>query len=79
MCIQYVMYPVSRRHLLDVMVEMGKGDHMEKNSVTSVFVKAFRIEPLEEDGIVTVDGEKVEFGPIQGQMMETKANILIPS
>lgn len=79
MCIQYLTYPVTRKHLRNVMGEMETGEHMTKNSVKSVFVRAFRIEPLEDDGIVTVDGEKVEFGPIQGQMLDMKANILIPS
>lgn len=79
MCIQYVLHSATRSELFNVMTDMEHGTHMGKDTTKSVFAKAFRIEPMEDDGIITVDGEKVEFGPIQGQMMDLKANILIPS
>lgn len=39
-------------------------------------VKAFRIEPEGSEGIITVDGERVGYGAIQGQKLNGLARVL---
>ncbi|XP_015267548.1 PREDICTED: sphingosine kinase 2 [Gekko japonicus] len=39
-------------------------------------VRAFRLEPLTRKGILTVDGERVEYGPIQGEVHHSVANLI---
>lgn len=42
-------------------------------------VKAFRIEPSEGiTGHITVDGEQVDYGPIQGEIFPSLVNVMSP-
>lgn len=42
-------------------------------------VRAFRIEPAEDtNGLMTVDGEKVDYGPLQGEIFNSLANVMCP-
>jgi sphingosine kinase len=63
----------SRCELIDMLLNLdnGKPFHPPK-SVVRVKALAFRLEPL-DDGILSLDGEVVEYGPIQGVMQQGKA------
>lgn len=42
-------------------------------------VRAFRIEPdMNERGCMTVDGEHVDYGPIQGEVFPGLARVMVP-
>ncbi|XP_032870213.1 LOW QUALITY PROTEIN: sphingosine kinase 2-like [Amblyraja radiata] len=68
----YVMAGISRASLLRLFLAMEKGAHFDLRCphLTYVPATAFRIEPLggRPAGIVTVDGERVEYGTVQGQI-----------
>ncbi|KAH0626449.1 hypothetical protein JD844_001427 [Phrynosoma platyrhinos] len=74
----YVKAGISRAALIRLFLAMEKGTHFEQRCphVTNIPVRAFRIEPLTHKGIITVDGERVEYGPIQGQIHHGVANLI---
>ena len=59
---------ITRKGVLDVMTRSGGGTHTELENVCRIDVKAFRVEPLTETGIMTVDGEVTEYGTMQAQV-----------
>ncbi|KAM4663796.1 sphingosine kinase 1 [Discoglossus pictus] len=66
----YATSEISRTSLLNFLLSMEKGTHLDTvlPHLTYVPVKAFRIEPAQSTGIMTVDGEVLESNPIQGQV-----------
>ena len=76
--IQLVKYPQPRKNLLALMEAFQDGSHIEKKLVEDVYVRAFRLEPITESGNMTVDGESIEYGPVQGEVMNYKACVLTP-
>ena len=62
---------ISRFGTLKMFTDSETGKHIDIEEVKLIDAKAFRIEPLNEDGngIMTLDGERIEkYGPIQGQV-----------
>ncbi|XP_043946415.1 sphingosine kinase 1 [Protopterus annectens] len=66
----YVKAGISRTSLLKLFLAMEKGTHLESgcSHIVHIPVKAFRLEPFTPKGIITVDGEQVEYGPIQAEI-----------
>ncbi|MBN3278963.1 SPHK1 kinase, partial [Polyodon spathula] len=66
----YVRAGISRAALLRLFLAMEKGTHLELRCphLSYVPVRAFRLEPYTPKGVITVDGEAVEYGPIQVQV-----------
>ncbi|CAL9693796.1 unnamed protein product [Knipowitschia caucasica] len=66
----YVTGGISRPALLRLFLAMEKGAHLECGCPYLLYekVKAFRLEPLTPQGMIAVDGETVEYGPIQAQV-----------
>uniref|UniRef100_A0A8C6UU01 sphingosine kinase n=1 Tax=Neogobius melanostomus TaxID=47308 RepID=A0A8C6UU01_9GOBI len=66
----YVTAGISRPALLRLFLAMEKGAHLDCGCPYLVYekVKAFRLEPLSPQGVITVDGETVEYGPVQAQV-----------
>ncbi|MEE6506835.1 hypothetical protein FKM82_007872 [Ascaphus truei] len=66
----YATSRISRASLLKLFLAMEKGTHLDTGipHVTHIPVKAFRIEPFQSSGIMTVDGEILQCGPVQGQI-----------
>ncbi|XP_025063571.1 sphingosine kinase 2 [Alligator sinensis] len=66
----FVKAGVSRAALVRIFLAMEKGTHFEQACphLSHVPVRAFRLEPLTRKGILTVDGERVEYGPLQAQV-----------
>lgn len=61
---------ISRSDMLTIFLKMEDGSHISSPFMEMIPVKAFRIEPLDSrQGYMTVDGEEVEFGPIQAQVL----------
>lgn len=47
--------------------------------VDMIPVKAFRIEPMEgTNGHITVDGEEVDYGPLQAEIFPSLATVMVP-
>ncbi|XP_029456287.1 sphingosine kinase 1 [Rhinatrema bivittatum] len=74
----YVRSGISRTALLKFFLAMEKGNHLEHSCPHLVYmpVKAFRLEPFTNKGIMTIDGEALECGPIQGQLHSRLARII---
>uniref|UniRef100_A0A8C7E7M5 Sphingosine kinase 1 n=1 Tax=Naja naja TaxID=35670 RepID=A0A8C7E7M5_NAJNA len=66
----YVTAGISRMGMLRLFMAVEKGNQLALNQphVHSVPVKAFRLEPLEPKGFMTVDGEVLTCEPVQGQI-----------
>ncbi|GJQ87428.1 hypothetical protein Trydic_g14570, partial [Trypoxylus dichotomus] len=73
---------VSRTQLLHFLLGLSTGAHVQNpgtNGIDFLPVRAFRIEPdMEEKGYMTVDGEHVEYGPIQAEVFPGLARIMVP-
>ncbi|KAL7733812.1 hypothetical protein ACLKA6_011535 [Drosophila palustris] len=72
---------ISRPHLLSFLYNMSTGTHLpEKNNayVKVLPVRAFRLEPHDNHGIITVDGERIEFGPLQAEILPGIARVMVP-
>uniref|UniRef100_A0A3P9BMD4 sphingosine kinase n=1 Tax=Maylandia zebra TaxID=106582 RepID=A0A3P9BMD4_9CICH len=66
----YVTAGISRPALLRLFLAMEKGGHLACGCPHLVYekVKALRLEPITPQGMITVDGEVVEYGPVQAQI-----------
>ncbi|XP_072239981.1 sphingosine kinase 1-like [Leuresthes tenuis] len=66
----YVKAGISRAALLRLFLAMEKGAHLATNCQHLVHtkVRALRLEPLSPKGMITVDGEVVEYGPVQAEV-----------
>lgn len=69
-----IMYirKMSRLGMLGLLT--GSSPHT-KPEVSYVDVKAYRLEPYTEEGILTIDGESVKYGPVQAQVHEHLARV----
>ncbi|KAK4805219.1 hypothetical protein QYF61_002681 [Mycteria americana] len=79
----YVRAGVSRGALLRVLLAMARGGGGDAATagppLARVPARAFRLEPLTPRGVLTVDGERVEYGPLQGQIHRGLARLLTPA
>ncbi|KAM4650598.1 sphingosine kinase 2 [Discoglossus pictus] len=77
----FVRAGISRAALVRLFLAMEKGTHFEMACpyLVHVPVRAFRLEPLTRKGILTVDGERVEYGPIQAQIHNGLTNLITGS
>lgn len=76
---------LSRAQLLSFLLNLSSGTHLESSAdndlIEMVPVKAFRIIPSSDEGpngYMAVDGEKVEYGPIQAEVFPGLANVMVP-
>ena len=65
-----------RTAITTFLLNLSTGDHLKSPYVHMVAVRAFRLEPREKDGIMTIDGERIQYGPVQGQMLPSMARVL---
>ncbi|XP_037675396.1 sphingosine kinase 2 [Choloepus didactylus] len=66
----WVRSGVSRATLLRIFLAMERGSHFDVGCPQMGYAaaRAFRLEPLTPRGVLTVDGEQVEYGPLQAQI-----------
>nr|XP_006812074.1 PREDICTED: sphingosine kinase 2-like [Saccoglossus kowalevskii] len=76
-CLQYIPAPISRKNLISMFLDLESGLHIKHSGVIVEYVKAFRIEPITSGEIMTVDGELVPYGPIQGEILPGKARVIV--
>ncbi|XP_031145368.1 sphingosine kinase 1 [Sander lucioperca] len=74
----YVRAGISRTALLKLFLAMEKGAHLTTNCQHLVHtkVRALRLEPHSPKGIITVDGEVVEYGPVQAEVHRGLARLI---
>ncbi|XP_029992488.1 sphingosine kinase 2-like [Sphaeramia orbicularis] len=74
----YVKAGISRAALLRLFLAMEKGAHMATNCqhLVHMKVRALRLEPFSPKGIITVDGEVVEYGPVQAEVHRGLARLI---
>lgn len=74
----YVRAGISRGALLRLFLAMEKGAHLTTNCQHLVHakVRALRLEPHSPTGIITVDGEVVEYGPLQAEVHRGLARVI---
>ncbi len=76
----FIKEGAKKTELLQMFSETETGKHLDSPLVEFVKIKAFRLEPQpykqQSDGVLMVDGERVPYGNIQGEIMPSCANIL---
>uniref|UniRef100_A0A8C6LNA9 DAGKc domain-containing protein n=1 Tax=Nothobranchius furzeri TaxID=105023 RepID=A0A8C6LNA9_NOTFU len=74
----YVTAGISRPALLRLFLAMEKGAHLACGCPHLVYekVRALRLEPISPQGMITVDGEVVEYGPVQAQIHPGLARLI---
>ncbi|XP_003729077.2 sphingosine kinase 2 [Strongylocentrotus purpuratus] len=76
--VQYMDETTTRWKLINTFDKYMTGEYLKQDFVKARVVKAFRLEPLNtKEGILTVDGEQVKFGPIQGMLTPSKCHCII--
>lgn len=63
----------SRIELLKVLLRCGKGRHLDLPHMEYYKVRAFKLEPLTDGGILAVDGEPVDYSPIKMKVIPNLA------
>lgn len=74
----YVTAGISRPALLRLFLAMEKGAHLACGCPHLVYekVRALRLEPISPEGMITVDGEMVEHGPVEAQIHPGLARLI---
>uniref|UniRef100_A0A336LSK5 CSON003222 protein n=1 Tax=Culicoides sonorensis TaxID=179676 RepID=A0A336LSK5_CULSO len=71
---------ITRSELTTFLIGMSNGTHLPKNNnkkIQMIPCRAFRIEPSDTEGIITVDGEKIKYGPIQGEIIPSSIKVIV--
>lgn len=74
----YVVTEINRLDILRLLIAMDTGDHVKHPRVETYKCTAYRIEPDHDTstgGLYTLDGESVEYGPIQGIIQPGAARV----
>ncbi|OWR55147.1 sphingosine kinase a b, partial [Danaus plexippus plexippus] len=72
---------ITRSQIFSFLMGMSHGSHSEINGeyIKMIPVSAFRLVPEGPNGYITVDGELVEYGPIQAEIFPNIVNLLVPT
>lgn len=77
MGIFFVRSGTGRMALLDLFGKMKDGSHVLSHHVKYIRAFAFRLEPdTSQPGTIAVDGEKIDYVPIQGQMHKSLGKLM---
>uniref|UniRef100_A0A1B6DK62 sphingosine kinase n=2 Tax=Clastoptera arizonana TaxID=38151 RepID=A0A1B6DK62_9HEMI len=67
---------ISRTHLLQYLLSLSSGSHILVPNTEHIPVSAFRLEPQCTGSVITVDGEVIEHGPFQAEVMPGLINVM---
>ena len=70
---------ITKQQLFSLMTALENGSHVDNPAPCIEFVKvlAFRLEPeMDKEGVIMVDGEKVDYAPLQAQVLPGIANLM---
>lgn len=71
----------TRQEIFKFLMGMSSGTHIPtapNQYIEMIPVTAFRIEPSGSQGHFTVDGERIEYGPIQAEIFPGISQVLVP-
>jgi hypothetical protein len=71
----FVIRSGSRCEMLGLLLMMDDGNHINHSRVEVYKATKFRLEPKTPKGIYSLDGEVVEYGPIQGVIKPSHAKV----
>ncbi|MEM8827974.1 MAG: diacylglycerol kinase family protein [Cyanobacteria bacterium P01_G01_bin.19] len=63
----------SRLEILQALLRCGKGKHLNLPHMEYYKVRSFRLEPLTKKGLLVVDGELVDYSPIEMEVLSSLA------
>lgn len=72
---------VSRAELTTFLIKMSDGTHLPQTpnaNIQMIACQAFRLEPSDNKGIITVDGEQIKCGPVQGEIVPSIIKVVVP-
>lgn len=72
----YVVQAISRVQMLQVLLSADEGGLMGSDCVRVFQCTEYILEPLSKDGIFSLDGEVIEYGPINGKILPHAGCIL---
>jgi sphingosine kinase len=67
--------PTSRIELLQALLRCGRGEHLSLPHMEYYQVRSFRLEPLCDRGTLVVDGEAIDYSPIQLDILPGLATV----
>ena len=67
---------ISRRKMIQMFASLEDGLKVQNSSTETLKVMAFRLEPLTPNGMMTIDGERVEYGAIQAEVLPSVARVM---
>lgn len=80
MMMTFVRKGIPRLQVLKLLNDAGNGTYLQNPYLEFVKIKAFRLEPLPDDnfgnGTYMIDGEKVHYGAIQGEVLPGLARVI---
>ena len=74
--IMMIRKPIQRYRLLSLFLGIETGEHKGAEEIEFLKVKAYRLEPLGSEGIYSMDGEVITYGPIQSSICKESLQIL---
>ena len=75
-CLVLVRKGVSRKSMFSWFLYQDKGYHVDMPFVSIVPVTSVRIEPASKHGNMTIDGEVVDFGTVEAEIMPSAGNVM---
>ena len=66
---------ITRWEMFQFLMNADKALHVGKPGVEMVPVRAFRVVPIQPKGHMSIDGESFHFGPVQGQILPSRAKV----
>uniref|UniRef100_A0A1B6MNW0 sphingosine kinase n=1 Tax=Graphocephala atropunctata TaxID=36148 RepID=A0A1B6MNW0_9HEMI len=70
---------ITRAHLLQFLLGLSSGSHVNVAQTEMIPVRAFRLEPQCPGSYITVDGERIPDGPFQAEVVSCAPNIMARS
>ncbi|GAB5030489.1 sphingosine kinase [Nannochloropsis oceanica] len=70
---------LSRMRLISLFMALEHGDHVPLKEVEIYHARAYRLEPLTDQGRYSLDGETIPFGHVQGKILPLALQVLCDS
>jgi sphingosine kinase len=67
---------VTRVQLSNILFEFETAKHLSAPGVETFPVTAFKLEPLTPSGHLTLDGELIDYGPIEAEVLQGCARLM---
>ena len=68
--------PVTRLALLSMFLAIEQGTHLEHPDLQVIQAKAYRLEPQTREGLYSLDGEMIEYGPVHAYIEPGFARVI---